>query len=109
AGRAPREQPLRSKEQQEKQDALAKGFVELARVARDRTAIRKDHRPGNLRRAAVELAIDEICDPAKKEADRDSRGDDVRKRKKRDLERAREQQDGERHTESAAVERHPDQ
>src|ERR1700730_8692986 len=76
-------------------------------MARDRTTVREDHRPGNLRWAAEQLAIDEIRDPAKEEADRDRFGDDVRERKERDLAGAGEQQDCDRHAERTAMEGHP--
>ena len=69
-------------QQQEQQDALAKRFIELARMARHRAAIWKDHRPGNIGRAAVKLAVDEIGDAAEEQADRDRLDDDVREGEK---------------------------
>src|SRR6516162_1317978 len=105
-GALPSAKALGSKEQQEEQDALAKGFVELARMTRHRSAVRKDHRPRNLGRPAEELSIDEICDPAKEEPDGDRLGDDVGEREERDFAGAGEPHDGDRHPERAAVERH---
>src|SRR5262249_23201017 len=86
---------------------LARGFVELARMTRHRAAIGKDHGPRDLSRAAVELAIDEIRNPAKEEADRDRLGDDVGEGPERDLPGAGEQNDGDGYSESAAVEGTP--
>jgi hypothetical protein len=51
---------------QAKGDALQAGFIELTWVPRIRAAIGKDHRPWNVRNPAVQFAVDEIRDPAKK-------------------------------------------
>ena len=65
------------RQDREQKDALEDRLVELARVARLRPAVREHHRPGNIAGPAVQLAVDEICDTAQKEADRHLRADRI--------------------------------
>src|SRR5207253_6705683 len=48
---------------------------ELARMAGDRAAAREDDPPGQAGRAAPELAVDEIGEPAEEQARRNAAGD----------------------------------
>src|SRR5258707_2460149 len=54
----------------EQDDPFKDGLVELAWVARQRAAIRKDHPPGDVGDAAPQFRIDETCDAAPEEANR---------------------------------------
>ena len=65
------------RQDREQKDALEDRLVELARMARLRSAVREHHRPGNIAGPAVQLAVDEICDTAQKEADRHLRADRI--------------------------------
>ena len=66
----------------------------------------KHHGPRHIGRPPVQLAVDEVGDAAKEQADRDRLGDDVGKREQRQLAGTGEQQDRDGHAERAAVERH---
>src|ERR1700690_4143596 len=76
-------------------------------MARYRPASRKDHRPRDVGLAPVELAVDEIADAAKEEADRYRLDDDVGERQDRQLASASEEHDRQGDAERTAVERHP--
>jgi len=53
--------PHQQRQEDEEQQPLGEGLVKLARMARQRPATRKHHRPGHIRRRpAPELGIDEI-------------------------------------------------
>src|SRR5688572_28297333 len=52
--------PEQEPEDQEQQDSLEPGLVELARMAGNLAAGRKDHRPGHVRRPPPQLLVHEI-------------------------------------------------
>src|SRR5580692_3580554 len=76
-------------------------------MARHRAAIREDHRPRDIARAAIELAIDEVGDAAKEQTDRYRLCNDVGEGKERYSTGAGVQYDRNGHAEGAAVEGHP--
>ena len=76
-------------------------------MPRHRPAAGKHHGPRSVGFPAVQLAIDEICETAEEQPDRDRLGDDVGKGEDRKAAGAGEPQDRDRHAERAAVERHP--
>ena len=85
---------------------FAERFVELARMARHRAAIRENHCPRHVARPPVQFAVDEIGDAAEKQPDRDRLGNDVGKGKERYSAPPSKQDDRDRHAERAAMERH---
>src|SRR5262245_22547900 len=93
-------------EHHEQQESFERRLVQLARVARQRAAGRKYHRPGHVGRTAPKLAIDEIGDAAEKDPDRSGRAGDIAERQYGQAAMAREQDDGEYAAEKAAVNRH---
>src|SRR5580693_2321858 len=100
-------EPFGGEEQDKQQNALAESFVKLARMSRHRAAIREDHRPGDVARPPIQLAIDEIGDAAKEETDRDRLGDDVGEGKQQYSTSTGKQYDRKGHAECATVEGHP--
>ena len=64
---------INSREHHEQHQAFERRLVELARMARQRAAARKHHRPRHVGRAAPQLAVDEIGDAAEEQADRSRR------------------------------------
>ena len=66
----------------------------------------KQHRPGHVGRPPPEFAIDEIGEPAEKQAEGHRRSDHVEQRPQREAARAGEEDHRQRGAEKAAVERH---
>ena len=73
-GPGPGQTPERP-EDEEEQDPLESGLVELGGMAGLGAAVREDHAPGHGGDAAKQLAVDEVAQPAEKKTDR--RGDHV--------------------------------
>ena len=91
----------------EQDQPLAEGLVELARMARHGARMGKDHRVGKVGRGpAPELAVDEIGDAAEEQADRRHRRRHVEHGERVEPAPAREQHDGEHRAEEAAVKGH---
>src|SRR6185369_2385773 len=55
---------------QKQQQTLQKRLVELRRMPRHTSTTREDDSPGDIRLPAVQLAIDEVADPAQTQSDR---------------------------------------
>ena len=90
----------------EQRDALEEGLVELAGMARQRTAAREHHGPGDVARAAPQLAVDEVGQPAEEQADRRHDGQKVAQQERIGLVAQREDDGGDDDAQKAAVERH---
>src|SRR5262249_39125500 len=103
---ADRRPTLQRVEEAEQHDAFEKAFVELARMARLAVAVREDHGPGHVGRAAVELTVDEVGDAAEEEPDGHRADDEVAEGEHADAAAQREKNDGGDDPERAAVERH---
>ncbi len=103
-------------EDHEEEEALEGGLVELRRVARaGQQPVRRaglgglageDHRPGGGRRAAPELAVDEVGEAAEEEADRGGGRDGVADAEDGQAVAQREADDAGGDAEKAAVEGH---
>src|SRR5580704_2768678 len=93
-------------EHDEEDDALQRCFIELAGMARDRTAVGKDHRPRHVTRPSPQFAVDEIGTAAEEQSDRTDRGGNVAERQHRDAALEREYDDGDDAAGDAAVKRH---
>ena len=73
--RAPLEQP----QQYEEQQSFTNGFIQLGWMTRQMLSIRwKDHRPRDIRRSAIQLAVDEISDAPEEESLRSTESEGVR-------------------------------
>src|SRR6185295_9839342 len=96
----------------EQDDALKRGFVKLARVARrtehltERSHLDEPDRPGDSRRGTPQFLIHEIGEAAEEQAEGHATGDIIVDAKPRQLLLAREIQDAERRADDAAVKRH---
>ena len=91
----------------EQDQSLAEGLIELARMARLGARMRKDHRIGKVGGGpAPELAVDEIGDAPEEQADRRHHRRHVEHGERVEPAPAREEHDGEHRSEEAAVKRH---
>src|SRR5262249_45829634 len=106
AGPLERSRAHQQRQYREQDKAFQGRFIELARMARNRPAAGKYHRPGNISRAAPQFAIDEIGNSAEKQPNRSDRAGNVAERKDRDATLVTEQKDSEDAADKAAVERH---
>src|SRR3546814_1942993 len=78
-------------QQDEKKNALEESLVELARVARHRATVGKDHRPRKVRGPTVKLTVDEVGDPSEEQANGRGAGDQVAEGQDREASLSREQ------------------
>src|SRR5713226_231869 len=67
---------LEAVDDEKQDDAFEGGLVELAGMARLRTAIREDHGPRHVADAAPQLRVDEVGQAAEEQADRHGADDD---------------------------------
>ncbi len=93
-------------DRRKQQHAFEEGLVELAGMARQRSAARKDHGPRHVADAAPQLAVDEIGQPAEEQADRRHDGHEIGQHQGIDLVAPSEQQDGGDDAQKPAMERH---
>src|SRR4051794_27426497 len=104
--------PEHPREDREQDEAFEDRFVKLARVARraedraERRGFDKAHRPGNGRRRAPQLLVDEVREPAEEQAEGRAAGDIIVDPEPRQFLLAREIDDPERCPHDTAVERH---
>src|SRR3546814_8303549 len=78
-------------QQDEEQKALEESLVELARVARHRATVGKDHRPRQVRGPTVKLTVDKVGDPSEEQPNGRGAGDQVAQGQDREASLSREQ------------------
>jgi hypothetical protein len=93
-------------EHERKQHTFEERLIELAGMARQRAAARKDHGPRHVGDAAPQLAVDEVGQPAEEQADRHHEGHQIRQHERVDLVAPGEGQDGDDDAQKPAMERH---
>src|SRR3546814_930632 len=93
-------------QQDEEQKALEESLVELARVARHRATVGKDHRPRQVRGPTVKLTVDKVGDPSEEQPNGRGAGDQVAQDQDREASLSREQPSRADHAQQAAMERH---
>src|SRR6267378_3314052 len=91
----------------EEREPLERELVELRRVTRRVARAAKYHSPGQVRDASVELAVDEVPQPACRDAERTERRDEIHQPQESYLVAARRKRHGEDYAQQAAVEGHP--
>src|SRR3546814_13729735 len=90
----------------EEQKALEESLVELARVARHRATVGKDHRPRQVRGPTVKLTVDKVGDPSEEQPNGRGAGDQVAQGQDREASLSREQPSRADHAQQSAMERH---
>src|SRR5207302_869118 len=93
--------------QREEREPLQRELVELRRMTRRLARAAKYHPPRQVRNASVELPVDEVPQPACRDAERTQRRDEIHQPQETQLVAARRERHGEDDPEQAAVEGHP--
>src|SRR5450631_3811446 len=106
AGAPQRAGPDHDEKNDQQGEPFEAGLVELARMARQRPAERKYHRPRHVGGPSPQLAIDEVREPPEQEPDRPDRAGDVAERERRYPAVVSEAYHRDDATEKAAVEGH---
>src|SRR6266850_3299441 len=93
--------------QREEREPLQRELVELRRVTRRVARAAKHHPPRQVRDASVKLAVDEVPQPARRDAERTERRDEIHQPQESHLVAARRKRHGEDYAQQAAVEGQP--